>query len=169
MTLKNQNNTHQCFGSRVFQPAHLKLSIYAKEFLAVHFALDSFAHIIWGAEKPILILTDNKSLTRFFQAKRVPAALWNAVDHVLSFLFMLGHIPGRANLAADYLSRLPIEADRKMSLLLKDRIPTHETEVDLSAKTPDEQIEYFGTDTDGNYSEGLESEDSHLNHDDDFH
>ena len=125
-----------CFGSRVFQPAQLKLSIYAKEFLAVHFALDTFAHIVWGAQKPVLILTDNKSLTRFFQAKNVPGSLWNAVDHVLSFPFMLGHIPGRANLAADYLSRLPIDAERKMSLRLKDRLPTYEVHVDMKAKTP---------------------------------
>ena len=43
------------FGSKIFRPAQLKLSIYAKEFLAVHFAFDNFAHIIWGAKKPVLV------------------------------------------------------------------------------------------------------------------
>jgi hypothetical protein len=52
------------FGSKVFTPAQLKLSIYAKEFLAVHYAFDTFVHILWGtSEKPVLVLTDNKSLT----------------------------------------------------------------------------------------------------------
>ena len=71
-TITQINETKQCaqvcFGSRVFQPAQMKLSIYAKELLAVHFVLDNFAHLVWGAEKPLPILTDNKSLTRFFKA-----------------------------------------------------------------------------------------------------
>ena len=93
------------FGSRIFHPNQLKFSIYAKEFFAVHFALDNFANIIWGCKKPVLILTDNRSITRFFETKIIPPTLWNALDHVLSFDITLGDIPGKANLAADYLSR----------------------------------------------------------------
>ena len=85
------------FGSRIFHPNQLKLSIYAKEFLAVHFALDTFANIICGCKKLILILTDNRSVNRFFQTKIIPPTLWNALDHVLSFDIILGHIPGKAN------------------------------------------------------------------------
>ena len=57
------------FGSKIFNPTHLKLSNYVKEFLAVHFAFDSFAHILWESSNPTIVLTDNRSLTRFFQAK----------------------------------------------------------------------------------------------------
>ena len=53
-------------GYKIFQPAQLKLSIYAKEFLAVHFAFDNFAYLIWGAEKLVLVLTDN----RFFKGRK---------------------------------------------------------------------------------------------------
>ena len=53
------------FGSKIFTPTYLKLSMYAKEFLAVHFPFDNFAHILWGSTKPVLVLTDNRSLTRF--------------------------------------------------------------------------------------------------------
>ena len=63
------------FGSKVFNTAQLKMSIYCKEFLSLYFALETFSHFIWGSEKPVLILTDNKSLTRFFQAKTIPPAL----------------------------------------------------------------------------------------------
>ena len=90
------------FGSKIFNATQLKLSIYAKEFLGAHFAFDSFAHILGGATKPILVLTDSKSLTSFFQAKTIPAPLWNAVDQVLNFNFVLEHVPGRANTAADF-------------------------------------------------------------------
>ena len=111
------------FGSKIFNPTHLKLSIYAKEFLAVHFAFDSFAHILWESSKPTIVLTDNRSLTRFFQAKTIPSSLWSCVDHVLNFNFILGHIPGKANLAADYLSRMHINPHTKLELKMPPKFP----------------------------------------------
>ena len=54
------------YGSKTFSPAQLKMSIYAKEFLAIFFAFNEFGHIFWGTPKPVIILTDNKSVTRFF-------------------------------------------------------------------------------------------------------
>ena len=60
----------------MFNPAQLKLSIYAKEFLAVYYAFDAFAHILWGAQqKDVLVLTDNKALAYFFQSKSIRAPL----------------------------------------------------------------------------------------------
>ena len=58
------------FGSRLFTTTQLKFSVYYKEFLALNFALDDFAHFIWGATKPVLVLTDNRSLTQFFSRKK---------------------------------------------------------------------------------------------------
>ena len=82
------------FGSKFFSPAQLKMSIYSKEFLAIYMAL------------PTIVLTDNKSVTRFFQTKAIPAALWNACEYVLQFNFKIAHIAGSVNTAADFLSRL---------------------------------------------------------------
>ena len=117
--VKNENTGQEIkiyapvsFGSKLFNAAQLKLSIFCKEFLAVYFALEHFAQYIWGCEKPVLVLTDNRSLTKFFQAKTVPPALWNLLDRVSSFTIVVGHIPGAANAAADFLSRMnndPIE------------------------------------------------------------
>ena len=53
-------------------------------------------------------MTDNKALTRFFQAKHTSPSLWNFCDQTLQFNFILTIIPGVENLAADYLSRLEI-------------------------------------------------------------
>ena len=89
----------------------------------MHFAFDTFAHILWGSSKPVLVLTDNKSLTRFFQAKTIPSSLWTCVDHVLNFNFVLGHIPGKANAAADYLSRIHIQPHTKLELRFNSKIP----------------------------------------------
>ena len=54
------------YGSQLFNASQLKMSTYCKKFLALYFALECFSHFIWGAEKPVIILTDNKSLTSFF-------------------------------------------------------------------------------------------------------
>ena len=59
------------YGSKTFNPAQIKMSIYAKELLAIYFACKEFGHIFWGAPKPVIILTDNKAVTRFFQTKIV--------------------------------------------------------------------------------------------------
>ena len=128
------------FGSKIFNPTHLKLSIYAKEFLAVHFAFDSFAHILWESSKPTIVLTDNRSLTRFFQAKTIPSSLWSCVDHVLNFNFILGHIPGKANLAADYLSRMHINPHTKLELKIASKIPACEVDFNLALESPDNSL-----------------------------
>ena len=60
------------FGSKIFSPAQLKMSIYSKEFSAFYMAFLEFAHILWEAAKPTIVLTDNKSVTRFFQTKAIP-------------------------------------------------------------------------------------------------
>ena len=48
------------FGSEVFSPAQLKMSIYSEEFLAIYIAFFEFAHILWETPKPTIVLTDNK-------------------------------------------------------------------------------------------------------------
>ena len=71
------------FGSKILSPAQLKMSIISEEILAIYMAFLEFAHILWDATKPTIVLTDNKSVTRFFQTKAIPPALWNACDYVL--------------------------------------------------------------------------------------
>ena len=61
-----------------------------------------------GSQKPLIVVTDNKALTRFFQAKRLPMSLWNFCYQTLQFSFVLAHVPGVEKPAADNLSRLEI-------------------------------------------------------------
>ena len=125
------------FGSKVFNPAQLKLSIHAKEFLAVYYAFDTFAHLLWGAtKKKVLVLTDNKALAFFFQAKSIPTSLWNFLDRVMSFPFVIGHIPGNANAAADFLSRMHLDPTQKMEMRIKEPLPMQTIELDIMAQLP---------------------------------
>ena len=102
------------FGSRVFSPAQLKMSVYFKGFLAKYHAFLEFSHILWETTIPTLVLIDNRSVTRFFQTKTTPPALWNACDHVLQFKFRIMHVTGSQNTAADFLSRLELTPKEKV-------------------------------------------------------
>ena len=128
------------FGSRNFSETQLKFSVYFKEFLALYFALEYFAHFIWGATKPVLVLTDNRSLTQFFQSKTIHQSLWNCLDRVLSFNVLLAHIPGKANTAADFLSRMQTDPNLSLRIRLTDHVPIREIEIETEAKSPDVSI-----------------------------
>ena len=128
------------FGSHLFNATQLKFSIYYKEFLALYYALDYFSHYIWGSSKQVIILTDNKSLTQFFQSNVIPPSLWNCLDRIPAFNIVIAHIPGRANYAADFLSRKENDKTATMSLKLTDRIPVREIEMDTEAQNPDVEL-----------------------------
>ena len=105
--IQSKRKTHApvAFGSKIFSPEQLKMSIYSKQFLAIHLAFFELAHILWETSKPTIVLTDNKSVTRFFQTKAIPPSLWNACDYVLQFNYKIAHITGSINTAADFLSK----------------------------------------------------------------
>ena len=123
------------FGSKVFCPAQLNMSIYSKEFLAIYMAFLEFAHILWEASKPTIVLTDNKSVTRFLQTKAIPPSLWNACAYVLQFNFRIAHIAGSVNTAADFFSRLVLKVTEKIHLKIREDVQT--TTIELSTSSSD--------------------------------
>ena len=70
--IQSKRNTYApvAFGSKIFSPAQLKKSIYSKEFLAIYMAFLKFAGILWETTKPAIVLTDNKSVTRFSRPRQ---------------------------------------------------------------------------------------------------
>ena len=93
-------------------------------------------------------MTDNKALTRFFQGKHIPPSLWNFCDQTLQFNFLLAHVPGVENPAADYFSRLEIKPEDRVHLKLTDTIPIHRIEIDIASRTPkqeEDEPDYFLT------------------------
>ena len=114
------------YGSQLFNASQLKMSTFCKEFLALYFALEYFSIFIWGAEKPVIILTD-KSLS-FFQSKSLHPALWNLMDRVIAYNIVLAPIPGRANAAAGFLSRMQTDPTQSLELQIHEPIPMKEIE-----------------------------------------
>ena len=81
----------------------------------------------------MIIMTDSKSVTRFFQTKMIPPPLWIACDFVLQFIFTIAHIPGKMNTAADFLSRLEMDPSEKIILKIREDIPTKPVEVNIES------------------------------------
>ena len=136
------------FDSKSFSPAQPKMSIYSKEFLAIFMAFLEFAHILWEAPEPTFVLTDNKSVTRFFQTKAIPPALWNSCDYVLQFNFKIAHIAGSVNTAADFFSRLELKVTEKICLKIREDIHTTPIEVKTSSSDVADEEQFFFTQAD---------------------
>ena len=143
------------FGSKTFIPSQLKMSIYAKEFLAIYYAFKEFGHIFWGTPKPVIILTDNKLVTRFFQTKIIPLRLWNACDFVIQFNFTVAHIPGKNNTAADYLSRMEMDPTEKLVLTIRADVETQPIEVNVQSTGVSEEEQVFFTEEDNETEEQI--------------
>ena len=109
------------------------MSIYAKEFLALYMAFKEFGHILCGATIPVIIMTDSRSVTRFFQTKLIPPPIWNACDFVLQINFIIAHILGKMNTAADFLSRLEMDPNEKVFLKIREDIATKPIEVNIES------------------------------------
>ena len=107
-----------------------------------------FSHILWETSKPTIVLTDNKSVTRFLQTKAILPSLWNACDYVLQFNFKLAHITGSVNTAADFLSRLELKVTEKIHLKIREDVQTTPIEVSTSSSDVADEKQFFFTQTD---------------------
>ena len=136
------------FGSKIFSPAQLKMSICSKEFLAIYMAFLEFAHILWETTKPTIVLTDNKSVTRFFQTKAIPPSLWNACDYVLQFNFKIAHRAGSVNTVDDFLSRLELKVTERIRLKIREDVQKTPIEVTTSSSDVADEEQFFFTNTD---------------------
>ena len=102
-----------------------------------------FAHILWEATKPTIVLADNKSVTRFFQKNAIPTALWNACDYVLQFNFKIAHTAGSINTAADFLSRIELKVTEKIRLKIREDVQTTPIEVTTSSSDVADEEHFF--------------------------
>ena len=102
-----------------------------------------FAHVLWEAAKPTIVLTDNKSVTRFFQTKEIPPALWMACDYGLQFVFKLALIAGSVKIAAYFLSRLELKVTEEIRLKIREDIQTTPIVVITSSSENADEGEIF--------------------------
>ena len=111
-------------------------------------AFKEFGQIFWGATKPVIIMTDTKSVTRFFQTKMISPPLWNACDFAIQFNFSMAHIPRKMNTAADFLSLLEMDPNEKVILKIREDIPTKPIEVNIESTGIAQEEPVFSDPTD---------------------
>ena len=95
----------------------------------------------------MIILTDNKSVTRFFQTKINPPTLLNACDYVIQFNFTIAHIPGENNTAADFVTPRNCPKE-KLILRIREDISTTPIELNVQSAGVIEEDQIFYTDDD---------------------
>ena len=119
------------YGSKTFNPAKLKMSIYAKEFLAIFFAFKEFGHIFWGTLKLVIILTDNKSVNRFFfKLKSFHQLCGTRVTTLSSSILQSPIFQAKTTSQLD-LSRLEVCPKEKLILRIREDILT--TPIELNS------------------------------------
>ena len=88
-------------------------------------------------------MTDNRSVTRFFQLKAIPPTLWNACDNVLQFNFHIMHVAGTQNTAADFLSRIDVNTKEKVELKIRNDILIRPIQVNLQSTDVADEEQFF--------------------------
>ena len=121
------------FVSKTFNPTQTKMSIYAEQFLSIYFAFVEFGHLMWGSTLPVIVFTDNRSVTQFFQTKMIPPALWKACDYVLQYNSVIAHVSGRMNTAADFHSRTEVDPTEELEMTIRNDIHTKAIEVNIQS------------------------------------
>ena len=111
-------------------------------------AILAFAHILWEATKPTIVLTDNKSVMRFLQTKAILRELWNSCDYVLQFNFEEAHIAGSTNTAADFLFSLELKVTEEIRLKVSEDIQKTRNEVKTTFSDVANEEQFFVTQTD---------------------
>ena len=101
---------------------------------------------MWGSTFPVIVFTDNRSVTRFFQAKLISPALWNACDYVLQYNFVIAHVAGSMNTAAEFLSGTEVNPVEKLEMSIRNDIQTRAIEVNIQSSGIVEEEQIFPDD-----------------------
>ena len=129
-----------------FSPLHnLKCPFTPKSFWQPIWNFSSLHTFCEKQTKPTIVLTDNKSVTRFFETKAIPPALWNACDYLLQFNIKIAHIAGSVNTAADFFSKFELKVTEKIRLKIREDFRTTHIEVTTSSSDVAAEEQVFFT------------------------
>ena len=93
------------FLSKSLNETERNYEIYNKEMLAIIWGLESWRHLLEGAQSKFKIWTDHKNLEYFMKAQKLNQRQAQWVLYLLRFDFILKHVPGSRMGKADELSR----------------------------------------------------------------
>jgi hypothetical protein len=100
-----QRDKPVAFLSKALGPAHQRLSIYEKEFLALIMAVEKWRQYLQRQE--FLIRTDHKSLSYLCEQNLHSDMQRKAMTQLMGLQFRVVYKKGKENVAADALSKMP--------------------------------------------------------------
>lgn len=120
------------FFSYKLKPAEVKYSTFGRELLALFLGIKHFRHLLEG--RKFFVLTDHKPLTFALATKSERYCQREArhLDFISQFTSDIRHIPGKDNVVADTLSRIPIFATATGPIDLEEMATLQQTDPDLA-------------------------------------
>ena len=95
------------FFSRKMIPAETRYETHDQELLAIVEAFKNWRHYLEGCKYEVLVLTDHNNLRRFMDTKSLSSRQVRWAQELSRYHFRIDYRQGKANAAADALSRFP--------------------------------------------------------------
>ena len=93
--------------SRKMIPAETRYETHDAELLAIVEAFKTWRHYLESCKHEVLVLTDHNNLRRFIDIKSLSSRQVRGAQELSRYHFQIDHRQGKANRAADTLSRFP--------------------------------------------------------------
>ena len=93
--------------SRKMIPAEMRYETHDGELLAIVEAFKTWRHYLKGCKHKVLVLTDHNNLRRFMDTKSLSSRQVRWAQELSRYHFWIDYRQGKANGAADALSRFP--------------------------------------------------------------
>ncbi len=111
------------FFSRKMIPAETRYETQDQELLAIVEAFKNWRHYLEGCKYEVLILTDPNSLRRFMDTKSLSSRQVRWAQELSRYHFRIDYCQGKANAAADALSRFPQRSQAEENDLRAEKLP----------------------------------------------
>ena len=95
--------------SRKLSQAEKNYPVHEKEMLALVDTLEEWRHYLLGSE--VLVHTDNSALSYLQKNPRPSPRQVRWLERLQRYTLKITHVPGRHNVAADALSRYPVDTE----------------------------------------------------------
>ena len=102
------------FYSKKLNPAERNYTVHDKELLAIVKTFEHFRHWLHGTKDPVTVWSDHSALKHFLTTTKLTQRHARWAEKLGEFRFEIRHLPGRANRAADALSRKDLHDGRSL-------------------------------------------------------
>ena len=110
------------FFSRKMIPVETRYETHDGEFLAIVEAFKTWRHYLEGSQHEVLVLTDHNNLRRFMDTKSLSSRQVRWAQELSRYHFQIDYRQGKANGAADALSRYPQRSAEEEDILRAENV-----------------------------------------------